>query len=509
MSPALAPAQAESVDHGRDPTRSIRPVLKWAYLMTVGRFAITAGMTIWMAVLLSPGEFGVMALAMVWVTFAQLLISHGAAQAIIQRTQIDDNHCNVAFWGSLGLGVALAGVFAAVAPLWAAANRAAELTVLCWALAPVIVLHALSVVPDAILRRQMQFKRLSMRLLVAGLVSGIAGLAAAVAGYGVWALVLQQVVLTGLSAGLVWLVLPWRPRFSFKLSTLREMRRFSLHSMAEFLAYFVSSRGDALLLGALFGPIAIGMYRFAVRVIETVMEVAAGALSQVSLPHLSRFNAERQAFAAQLGVMTHASAVLALPSFGVLATCAPHLLALLGPDWVAATPGLLVMCVDGATGALGIILGPAIQAAGRPGVNAVVGWIEALVTISVVGAVGVMNSSADAGTQVLALAVAYLVVRVAFLVGTAVFAFRWIFQAPLSPVLRPIWPAALSALVALGAGWLVQEALDGVAPLVALALTASTAAATAAVVLLVLDAEVSALGRNLFRSVLAPARTGR
>ena len=192
-------------------------------------------------------------------------------------------------------------------------------------------------VPDAILRRNLQFKKLSLRVLFAGITSGVAGVAAAIAGYGVWSLVVQQLTLTAFSAIAVWAAVAWRPRLAPILPALRDIRSYSLHATSGSIAYFVSTRADALVLGAVFGPTSIGLYRFAVRITDTVSEVAVGGLGRISLPHLSRFNDDRAEFAARLGHVIHAAALLAFPLFGILAPAAGWLLTSIGPQWADAT----------------------------------------------------------------------------------------------------------------------------------------------------------------------------
>ncbi len=505
--PAPDDAGADSqpvVTASAPPTRSrTRAAVAWSYVLTVGRFTTTAVVTLVMAAFLDPRAYGVMALAMVWVVFAQSLAMHGPTQAVIQREDVTDRHFDAAFWVTLAGSVVMAAIFAGAAPLWARVNGAPELVPVCWALAPSIVLNSLVVVPDAILQRNLHFKRLSQRVLVAGLLSGAAGIAVAVAGYGVWALVVQQLTQTALSAVLVWIVVPWRPRRGPIRAAIRDIRGYSLHSVSGFFANFVATRSDALLMGAYFGPVAIGLYRFATRITNTVNEVAVGGLGQISLPHLARFKADREAFAAQLGRVIHAGSLVAFPAFGILAPSARPLLAWIGPQWADAAPSLVVLCVAGMIGSIGAISGAALQAAGRPGASAAIGWSVAAVTTVTLIMVGLRFSPAGARTQVLAIAVAYTVISAAACVAAIVLTFRWILHVPIGPAMMPSVPAALSAVAAGVIGWAVQPLTHGMVPVVALLITGVFASAAAAAVLLVLDAEVSGYARRFTRAVRA------
>ncbi|GAB7043507.1 lipopolysaccharide biosynthesis protein [Catenuloplanes niger JCM 9533] len=472
----------------------------WSYVLTGGNFAVTGVVTFVMAAFVPPAEFGVMALALVWVTFAQMLMQHGPAQAVIQREDVTDRHFDAAFWSTLGLATVFAGLLAAIAPLWALWNGTPRLAYVCWALAPVIVLNALAVLPDAILRRRMDMKRISLRVLTVASISGVLGVGAAVAGLGVWAYAVQQITMSALTVAVVWTVTEWRPRRGGIGPALRDLRRFSLHSLSEVTAFFVSSRIDALVMGAFFGPAAIGLYRFAVRIVEMVNSVAAGGIGQVSLADLSRLTDDRAAFGRRLGQFLHAAALIMYPALGVLAATAGPLLRLVGEEWEPAAGALRVLCATGAITMIGSILTPAVQAAGRPGVGAVIGWVEAAAAATSIVAVGLWMRDAPVPTQVLAIAWTVFAVQ-----GTMTLVYAWValyrvLRLKARTVLLPSLPPFAAGLTALGTGLLVESLLPGDTHVVlGLLLTGCAAVATVVILLLALDPRLRRLATSLLR----------
>ena len=486
---------------------TVRTAVVWAYALTVGRFLTTAGVMVVLAAILEPRQFGVMALAMVFVSFAQALMQHGPAQAVIQRAEITDQHYDAAFWVTLAEAVVLSAFLAGFAPLWSDINGAPELRWVCWALVPAILLHAFLTIPEAMLRRRMEFRALSVRILVAGLVAGVAGVAAAIAGLGVWALVIQQLILTVLSLVMIVAITTWRPRWRRIGAPLHDLRRFSLHSISEFLSFFLSSRSDALFMGAFFGPVPIGLFRFAARTTDAVVEVAAGGLGQVTLPHLSRFSADPVALSVRFGRLVHAGALLSLPTFGVLFASAEHFMELLGPEWEPAVPALKALCVGASFGVIATTLSPAIQAAGRPGTSAAVGWIKAVVTTVALVAVGIGMSDADVTDQVFAIAATFAVIHAIFVLASIVVVFRLVLRVPSGPVIRPALPSLLSGCLAVLAGAVVQPLLSHANALVALLVTCAAAATAAGAVLIVADREVSVAGKRVLGHLAA--RVGR
>jgi PST family polysaccharide transporter len=478
---------------------SARSAIIWSYGLTVGRFASTALVIVVMARYLDVEAYGIMALSMVWVTFAQMLTAHGPAHAVIQQSNATDQHFNAAFWFSMAISTALAVVFAASAPLWASANGNHTILAVCWALAPAIVLNGLVVVPDAILRRHLRFKALSLRVLIAGLLSGIAGVILAIAGFGVWALVAQQLILTTFSAAAVWQAVTWRPGWAFDWSAFRDLRKFSVHSLSGFLASFLSARADAILLGVFFGPVAIGAYRFAARFTDTVTSVAVGGLGEVSFPHLSRFSEDREAFAKKLGRVMHLSVLMSFPAFSILAISAEPLLAWIGPQWSIAVRPLQILCVLGMFGAIGTLTGSALQAAGRPAVIAAVGWTMAATTVVTVLIVGATYRSAATTTQVLAMALAYCAIQIVFVVGSALLTFEVVLRMSLGPAMRPAIAALCSPVAIIGAGYGAQQLVAGASPLLTLVVTVLAAGAAAALLLVSFDREVAHVARRVVR----------
>ncbi|WP_186315653.1 lipopolysaccharide biosynthesis protein [Catellatospora sichuanensis] len=468
-----------------------RGAVLWSYVLTIGRFGTTAGVTIVMAKFLEPADYGLVALAMVWVTFAQSLSLHGTVQAIVQREEVDDSHFDAAFWTTAGTGVALAAVFAIAVPLWAGLNQTPDLIPICLALAPVMVLNATVVVPDAILRRQLKFRSLSVRWLLAGLVSGVVGIVGAIIGWGVWALVAQQLVMTTFSAVAVWIAVQWRPRFRRIGPALRELRQYSLHSLSGFFAYFVAMRTDALLLGPLFGPTAIGLYRFITRIPEMLNDVATGGLAQVAMPHLSRAAPSREEFDRYAARYIHTGTLIAYPALGVLFAVGPLFLQWIGPQWTPAGSAFQVLCVAMAAVALGPLMGAIYQAAGRPDTLAAINWASAAATVAGMLVAGALFHDADPGTQVLAIATTFAILQWVTTIVALALMFSQVMIRSMAAGLRPSLPAAVAAVAAGAAGPAVRPLLHGTNATVGLIVTGVVAAAAGLAVLTATEREVS------------------
>jgi PST family polysaccharide transporter len=462
----------------------VRSAIGWSYLLTAGRISSSIIVTFLLAKLLGPGEFGLVAMAMVFITIAQTVIQQGLVSAIVQRDTLTAEHLDAAFGVLMlaGLGVGL--LTAATSPLWALVNRAPELTVVCIVLSPLVLVQGLAIVPEAILRRELRFRAVAIRTLLAAVVSGVVGVTLALAGAGVWALVGQQLVNAVVGLVVVWLVCPWRPSRRPRLGAIRELWAFSAHSANAGLGVLLSSKADIIFTGIFFGPVATGIYRLAARLPDMLVDVTVRSLQQVALPSLSRLQQDRRRFAAHLAQLQHLGAVAGLPVLGVLAATANSLVAFLGPQWAGTEVPLRLLCLYGAVNVYGVLLGPALQAIGQPGKLAAITWTRGLLGVATLAAIGTLLTGQHPMTQATAVALAGIAMQ---LIVNSLAVWATVHRTAGVSVprfLAPTLPAALAA----AAGALVPLATDrlgiaGLDPLVRVLVLGATAGLVAGIVL--------------------------
>lgn len=478
---------------------SVRSAVLWSYVLTGGRVGATTLVTFLLAKLLGPAEFGLIAMALIVLNLAQMLLQHGLPQAIVQRGELTDRHLEAAFFALLLAGLGLGAVMAALSPLWGLANRDSQLTLVCLALAPLVPVFALMMVPEAILRRQLRFQAIAVRTLIAVTAGGVVGIGMALAGYGVWALVGQQVVTGVLNTLVLWLMCRWRPRQWPRLRALRDLGRFSAHSTNAGVALFVCTRADQLVTGLMFGSVAVGIYRLAIRLPEMLVEVTVRSLQQVALPALSRLQDDRPAFGARLSDLQHLGAVVALPLIGLLAGVAGPLVDFLGPQWAGTELPLRILCLYAAVHVYGVLLGPALQAAGHPGRLAALAWIRGGVAVLSFLVVGWLVTGLSPVHQAAAIAAALVAVEIVITLMAVHWTRRTIGGVRFR-LFTPTVPAILAGLAAFGAP--VGLATVGVAagvPLLAVLLGGVVGGLAAAGMLGLTDRRARALVRQRLR----------
>jgi teichuronic acid exporter len=270
-----------------------------------------------------------------------------------------------------------------------------------------------------------------------------------------------------------------------------------VHSLLSSLGVFGAARADALVMGAFFVPQVLGLYRFALRLPQMVVDVTARGTQQVALPDLSRHGRDPAVFAHRLSRLVHVGVVLGFPLLGVLAGVSRPLLGLIGDQWDQAVVPMRVLCAVSAVGIFGTVLGPALQAAGRAGLQAAHSWASAVVFI---GAVVFAARLAPAGTlaQLMTVSWAMLVAESVVIAALAYLTVRHALRVPARVLFAPAVPASVSALAGGVAGWGVDHLVSPVLPdLLALLAAGTVATATAGLLLYVADPEVAGRVRRL------------
>ena len=149
-------------DGALPPRVANKAAIAWSYAMTIGRFVTTAVVTLILARLLGPAAFGVVAIALIFVSLFQTVLQNGLVTALVQRPNLDEAHLLAGFWITVSGGAVLAIVTAVVGPLWGAFIDEPLLGPVCIALAPMLIVQAFTVVPDAQLRRGHRFRLLAI-----------------------------------------------------------------------------------------------------------------------------------------------------------------------------------------------------------------------------------------------------------------------------------------------------------------------------------------------------------
>jgi O-antigen/teichoic acid export membrane protein len=326
---------------------------RWAVLQSGGKHFVDLAVFLLLAKLIVPADFGLVAMANTWLVLLAVLVELGLGEAIVQRRQLDEVHTHTAFWLGLGLALLLALSLLLAAPLAARMYAQPQLTPVLQALAPLCLLQAATVVPQALLQREFGFRALALRTLAGSITGGVLGLSLAWHGAGAWSLVAQQLCAAVIGQIGLWWASSWRPRWRFSREHARELLVFGRNVLGAKLLNVLASKADDFLVGLVLGPVALGFYSVACRMLLALEQLFCHGVDAVALSAFSRV-AQRPAELRQLFLgAARLAAWLAFPVFGGLSLLAPELvLAVLGPAWQPSAQLLAVLLLAGLVQAL-------------------------------------------------------------------------------------------------------------------------------------------------------------
>jgi O-antigen/teichoic acid export membrane protein len=340
----------------------------WRFVSVFGGAAVQFVVMVALARLLTPGEFGTLALVMVIVGVANLLAFLGVGPAIVQRKELRRAHVETAWVLSVLGGFLGCLVVALGAPVLALVAREPSSTMVFVAVSPTLVLSGLRVVSLALLRRRMEFRRL-MVIDLASYCLGYAPVAvvAALAGWGVWSLVMGLLAQGALATCGALFFGRHSLRLKVDRAALRDLLGFGSGMTASGLASYAALNGDNFIVGRVLGPFQLGLYSRAYYLMNLPLTYFAQILSQVLLPAFSRAQDDRSRFARGYIVGIYLVFLVSAPTMMLIVVSAPFLvMALFGAKWMGVVPPLQVLALFGALRATYHLGGPVAQAGGRP-----------------------------------------------------------------------------------------------------------------------------------------------
>jgi O-antigen/teichoic acid export membrane protein len=426
--------------------KSFLNAVTWAYSLYWGGKGISAIIFFVLAGLLGPRDFGTVAIATVYIAFLQIFLDQGLATALIQRKNIEQAHLDAVFLVNLALSLALVLISFLFSHQWAAFNHAPEASGVIRVLSLSIVIEALSTVQAALLQRQMNFRTLSIRTNTAMLVSGIVGIAMAFLGFGVWSLVSQQLLRDIIALVLLWRMSSWRPSFGFSWPSLNELLGFSVPHFVTQLASFADGQVASIVLGAFFGPVAVGLYRFVERAVATIVSMSSGSIHIVSFSIFSRLQDSLADLQKSVTTSLRMSSAASLPALAGLAVTSDSLMATVGTGWIPASDALKVLCGSGAAMIFASFTSPLIQALGNPKHSAVLEWGRVVLGIATLTAAGLLAQNSSIQYQVTAIAVARLFTSVLLVFPVFVYILLKLSSIPLRDFLSATFPSILASI---------------------------------------------------------------
>jgi O-antigen/teichoic acid export membrane protein len=291
-----------------------------------------------LARMLGPEPYGILTLALVVVTFAEVVISEGGwSEALIRKHPLLCEDLDTVFWFSVVASVVLAGsAFACAMPLayWFETPEIGR--VLPW-LACGLPFTALRVVPNALLEREFKFQRIALSSLIGTLVGGLGALMMAVLGYGIWSLILYYLLESIIRSSLLWALCPWVPGTRVCGASLLSLLRFVSGTISEVSLSMLDAGVARALIGSKSGVIQVGYYGLAQESLVLIRRMLVAPVTRVALPAITTMRSEPERLGSSLNKGLQLAMLFALPgSIGLIIVAPDVVILLVGSKWTPA-----------------------------------------------------------------------------------------------------------------------------------------------------------------------------
>ena len=320
-----------------------------------------------LAHLLTPGLFGVVALATLAIDYISILNDLGLGAALVQRRENIDEASNIAFTFNLLIGIFLTILIVLISPDVAVFFHAPTLTpILCW-LGLGFTVNALGSVHKARLQRDLRFGKKLIPELGNTLIKGGLSIGLAFMGYGAWSLVYGQLAGMSISAVLLWIVVPWRPRLLIRSPISGQLFRYGFSVMMDRAFTVFADSFDYLLIGRFFNTAALGIYTLAYRLPDLLILNTLSVLAAVFFPAFSSIQNQQDVLRKSFLSTTRYVQLLVTPlCLGIFVAADPIIRLIFGEQWLQSIPIMQVLSLYTLALSVGFHVGDIYKAVGRP-----------------------------------------------------------------------------------------------------------------------------------------------
>ena len=267
--------------------------ITWTIASQLARLIITLVVLAVLARLLSPKDFGLIAMVAVFSNFFALTNDMGLSSAIIQKRDVTEEDLSSAFWVNLLEGLAVTVIFLVLAPVIAGFYSKSVLKPIIMVLSMTFTIASLGMIQSALFSKRMDFRTLAIVEIVASALGGGVAVAMAATGFGVWSLVSQSLAQTLVLATLLFVFSGWKPRLLLRWQPIKGLLGYGLPLMGfNFVNYF-SRNLDNLLIGKYLGATQLGYYDVAYRSLLFPLSNVSAVIGRVMFPALSHLDDDK------------------------------------------------------------------------------------------------------------------------------------------------------------------------------------------------------------------------
>ena len=293
--------------------------LKWSTISQLVRQVLQYTTTIILVNLISPNDFGLMAMAVIVIGFLEIFKDLGLSSAVIQKENPSEDLKSSIFWINVSFGIIISLFIYLAAPLVAFLYNSNTVKPILEVLAITFSISGLSIIQKAIFEKELAFELLSKIELFASTAAFITAIMLAIYGYGVWSLVFQAIVNVFVSTSLLLFFSKWKPKFLFKYSEVKLVAHYSLNLLGFNAVNYFARNSDYFLIGKYLGENELGHYYLAYRLMLYPIQNITMVISRVLFPSFSLIKNDDNKFRYMYTQVTNGIALITFPMMTGLA----------------------------------------------------------------------------------------------------------------------------------------------------------------------------------------------
>jgi O-antigen/teichoic acid export membrane protein len=338
-------------------TRTVRGIM-WTLAEMFGRYGITYAVTIYLARLLSPKDYGLIGLITALFAITAVIIDGGFRAALIRKKAVSQADYNAVWLMSLALSIALYAALYFLAPHIARFYGEPQLTSLTRLLGIILITNAAAIVQSTELRRAMRFNRLALITIPAEILSGAAAICMAYNGFGVMSLAAKILIASVATMILCHCVVRWRPTLELRADSFKEFFKSGASLSAVMMLSAIYKNVNALFIGKVYSAQTLGYYSFTEKIINFTSNSVTSAVEQVAITSFSKIQDDNARLQSGHRQAVQGAVAIIFPLMTALAVLAePLFLLLLNDRWLPAIPYLRILCLISAMSPLNTIPG--------------------------------------------------------------------------------------------------------------------------------------------------------
>lgn len=320
----------------------------WSLADNLAGSGITFIVGLFLARLLTPEEYGVIGIIMIFIAVFNSIVDSGFSNALIRKNDATDVDYNTVFFFNLVISVVLFGVLYGLAGAISTYFKIPILVPVTKVMASIVIINAFAIIQRTILVKNIDFKTQTKVSLIASIVSGVVGIGMALKGYGVWSIVGQQISRQLMNSLFLWIFNRWRPRLTFSVRSFRELFGFGWKLLVSGLIDTIWKQVYQVVIGKCYSAETLGHYTRAEQFNTIFSSNLTAVVHRVSYPVLSKIQDEKERLKQAYRKVIKTTMLVTFPCMlGLAAIAEPMIRVLIGDKWLPCVPYLQIICFSG------------------------------------------------------------------------------------------------------------------------------------------------------------------